>query len=85
MHIFLPLQKNNLQIYPLWVCPYTQSSCPGMIRQRTGRNILYVDIGAYGITEKPTYDPIETTRKLEEFVRSVNGFVNFCTLSSLYF
>uniref|UniRef100_A0A914UU02 Delta(24)-sterol reductase n=1 Tax=Plectus sambesii TaxID=2011161 RepID=A0A914UU02_9BILA len=63
----------EVEIYPVWLCPYNLPSAPGMLRQRSGRNILYVDVGVYGTVTKPDYRPRETTRRLEKFVRSVEG------------
>lgn len=67
------LFDKELEIYPLWLCPFNQPSCPGMFRQRSGKNIMYLDIGAYGITTKPTYEAAKSTRVLEDWVRSVHG------------
>ncbi|CAB3400499.1 unnamed protein product [Caenorhabditis bovis] len=65
---------NEVEIYPLWICPFKLPSCPGMLRQRSGSSVMYVDVGAYGITKKKSYDAVETTRRIEAFVRSVKGF-----------
>uniref|UniRef100_A0AC34R6X8 Protein SMG9 n=3 Tax=Panagrolaimus sp. JU765 TaxID=591449 RepID=A0AC34R6X8_9BILA len=67
------LFDQEVNIYPIWLCPFNLPSSPGMVRQRSGRNILYLDIGVYGNCELETYNPKETTRKLEAFVRSVQG------------
>jgi delta24-sterol reductase len=67
------LFDKEVKIYPLWICPLTLPSSPGMVRQRAGRNIMYVDIGVYGNCTAETYEPKETTRKIESFVRSVQG------------
>ncbi|KAK5972796.1 hypothetical protein GCK32_012282, partial [Trichostrongylus colubriformis] len=63
----------ELQVYPLWLSPYNQPSCPGMIRQRSGRNVLFVNVGVYGLPEKPHVEPKASLRRLEEFVRESNG------------
>ncbi|CAJ0587020.1 unnamed protein product, partial [Mesorhabditis spiculigera] len=65
--------EKEVDIYPLWLCPFVLPSLPGMIKQRTGKNQLYIDLGVYGVTHVKTYEPRESTRRLEEFVRSVNG------------
>ena len=41
-----------MEIYPIWLCPFNLPTRPGMVRQRAGTNVLFVDIGAYGVTEK---------------------------------
>lgn len=58
------------------------------MKQKSGRNVLYVDVGVYGACKKDgmigreggregesiaDYDPKKTTRELEEYVRSVEG------------
>ncbi|KAE9551454.1 hypothetical protein FO519_005327 [Halicephalobus sp. NKZ332] len=67
------LFEKEISIYPIWLCPFNLPSSPGMVRQRTGKNMLYVDIGVYGNCTLENYEPRETTRKLEEFVRKVQG------------
>uniref|UniRef100_A0A914CYZ3 Delta(24)-sterol reductase n=1 Tax=Acrobeloides nanus TaxID=290746 RepID=A0A914CYZ3_9BILA len=67
------LLHKEVQIYPMWLCPFNLPSIPGMVRQRTGRNVLFVDVGVYGNCTLETYDAKETTRKLEKFVRDVEG------------
>uniref|UniRef100_A0A7E4ZQF1 Delta(24)-sterol reductase n=1 Tax=Panagrellus redivivus TaxID=6233 RepID=A0A7E4ZQF1_PANRE len=69
----IDLFHEEVEIYPLWLCPFNLPSSPGLIRQRTGTNIIYVDIGVYGSCELEKYHPVDTTRKLESFVRSVKG------------
>ncbi|KAK6734370.1 hypothetical protein RB195_017883 [Necator americanus] len=61
------------QIYPLWLCPYNQPSCPGIVRQRSGRNVLFVNVGVYGVAKKSNFHPKISIRRLEEAVRSLNG------------
>lgn len=64
-----------LQIYPLWLCPLKLPNNPGMVhpaKEDIGEE-MYVDIGAYGVPKVQPFCPEETTRKLEAFVRKVNG------------
>lgn len=69
----LDICSKEIEIYPLWLCPYNQPSCPGMIRQRSGRNVLFVNVGVYGLLPKSEDDPKHCIRRLESFARSVNG------------
>ncbi|VDM73137.1 unnamed protein product [Strongylus vulgaris] len=62
--------NRETEIYPLWLCPYNQPSCPGMIRQRSGRNVLFVNVGVYGVGKEPSKLSI---RRLEEAARTANG------------
>ncbi|XGW08350.1 hypothetical protein V3C99_011012 [Haemonchus contortus] len=63
----------ELEVYPLWLSPYNQPSCPGMIRQRSGRNVLFVNVGVYGLPGKSDVNPKASIRRIEDFVRYVNG------------
>lgn len=47
---------------------------PGMLRSPSGQQELYVDIGTYGVPKVSNFHPIETTRRVESFVRSVKGY-----------
>merc|ERR1719510_195892 len=35
---------------------------------------MFVDVGVYGVPKNDRFDAEKTTRKVEEFVRNVNGF-----------
>jgi delta24-sterol reductase len=75
-------------IYPIWLCPFKLPAQPGMLRPSTNKEEMFVDIGVYGVPKANTpihssntcflqaerFDAEKTTRKIEEFVRSVNGF-----------
>ncbi|WKX97643.1 hypothetical protein Q1695_013367 [Nippostrongylus brasiliensis] len=65
--------EREYEVYPLWLSPYNQPSCPGMIRQRSGRNVLFVNVGVYGISPKSRINVKDSFRRLEEFARTVNG------------
>ncbi|XP_064626464.1 delta(24)-sterol reductase-like [Lineus longissimus] len=65
---------HEVNLYPLWLCPFTLPSNPGMVHPRGDKQEMYVDIGAYGSPSVKNFEPIATTRKVEEFVRKVNGF-----------
>ncbi|KIH47513.1 FAD binding domain protein [Ancylostoma duodenale] len=69
----LEVCDKETKIYPLWLCPYNQPSCPGMVRQRSGRNVLFVNVGVYGIANRLDFNAKVSTSRLEEAVRSVNG------------
>lgn len=46
-----------------------------MLRAPSDQEELYVDIGTYGVPKVENFHPVETTRRVESFVRSVNGYV----------
>ena len=62
-------------MYPLWVCPFLLPNNPGFVHPKTGRDEMYVDIGAYGAPTTPNYHNVETTRRIEAYSRSVHGLV----------
>lgn len=62
-----------VQIYPVWLCPFKLPSAPGMLRIHSGPEEMFVDIGTYGVPKVSDFHPVETTRRVESFVRSVKG------------
>jgi len=46
-----------------------------MLRTRSGAEEMFVDIGTYGTPKVNNFHPIETTRRVEAFVREVNGYL----------
>ncbi|XP_071799602.1 delta(24)-sterol reductase-like [Asterias amurensis] len=66
--------ERETKLYPLWLCPFLLTSLPGMVHPKGNEDEMYVDIGAYGTPKTKNFQFVETTRRLEEFVRSVNGF-----------
>lgn len=69
----LELSHHELKIYPVWVCPFVLKETPSMVHRKHSDDI-YLDIGVYGTTLLPTYNAVETTRKMEKFVRDQQGF-----------
>ncbi|KAK2191875.1 hypothetical protein NP493_43g00011 [Ridgeia piscesae] len=65
---------NEINMYPLWVCPFLLPNNPGFVHPKKGFDEMYVDIGAYGAPTTPHYHNVETTRRIEAYVRSVHGF-----------
>jgi Delta24-sterol reductase len=65
----------EVNLYPLWLCPFWLPSRPGFLQSdgipQTGE--MYVDIGAYGEPKTPNFHFRSDTRKLEAFVRRHNG------------
>lgn len=73
--------KNSLQvfdqqveIYPIWLCPFKLPANPGMLNSKSDGDKMFVDVGVYGVPKRAGFDCEIVTRKVEEFVRSVNGF-----------
>ncbi|CAL4063547.1 unnamed protein product, partial [Meganyctiphanes norvegica] len=70
----LEMFEKEVKIYPIWLCPFKLPPNPGMLRPVGDAETLYVDIGIYGVPGVDDFHPINTTRRVEEFVRNVKGF-----------
>nr|CAI5844807.1 unnamed protein product [Callosobruchus analis] len=69
------LFKETVNIFPIWLCPFLLPQNPGMVHPKKMQDAeLYVDIGVYGVPAVKHFRPKESTRKLEEYVKKVNGF-----------
>ncbi|XP_002740991.1 delta(24)-sterol reductase [Saccoglossus kowalevskii] len=64
----------ELKLYPLWVCPMLLPSIPGMVHPKSDQDEMFVDIGAYGEPKRDGFKARDTVRRLEKYVRSVDGF-----------
>ncbi|XP_063795730.1 delta(24)-sterol reductase [Pseudophryne corroboree] len=64
----------EINVYPLWLCPFILPSQPGMVHPKGNEAELYVDIGAYGEPKTKHFDAKASMRQLEKFVRDVHGF-----------
>ncbi|BFZ16325.1 hypothetical protein BsWGS_19364 [Bradybaena similaris] len=75
-HLGLSLNvfDKELELYPLWVCPFKLFNQPGLVHPHGDQDEMYVDIGAYGTPKCKGFSTIPSTRKLEDFVAKVNGF-----------
>lgn len=58
----------------MWLCPFKLPADPGMLRPLDGKSSLFVDIGTYGVPKVDNFHPVETTRRVEKFVRNAKGF-----------
>ncbi|XP_063399264.1 delta(24)-sterol reductase-like isoform X1 [Mytilus trossulus] len=70
----LKVFHDEIEMYPLWLCPFKLYNLPGMIHPQGASDEMYVDIGAYGAPKTKQYEAKRTTRKLEAYVSKVNGF-----------
>lgn len=70
----IELFHREVEIYPIWLCPFKLPAHPGMLRPHTNKDEIFVDVGVYGVPKNDRFDAEKTTRKVEEFVRNVNGF-----------
>ncbi|EDO36241.1 predicted protein [Nematostella vectensis] len=70
----------NFELYPLWICPMYLPRTPGLVhapvdkRRPHSDGRMYVDIGAYGTPKVKNFVARENMRRVEAFVKSVDGF-----------
>ncbi|MEQ2219537.1 Delta(24)-sterol reductase, partial [Xenoophorus captivus] len=64
----------EINVYPLWLCPFLLPPGRGMVHPKGQQEELYVDIGAYGEPKVKHFEARASTRQLEKFVREVHGF-----------
>uniref|UniRef100_A0A8C5R7Y1 Delta(24)-sterol reductase n=1 Tax=Leptobrachium leishanense TaxID=445787 RepID=A0A8C5R7Y1_9ANUR len=65
---------DQINVYPLWLCPFILPSNPGMVHPKGNEAELYVDLGAYGEPRTKHFNAKASMRQLETFVRDVHGF-----------
>lgn len=63
------------QLYPLWLCPFKLSQNDrGMVHPINKNDLMYVDIGIYGVPKVNNFVPQKTTREIEDLVTNCNGY-----------
>ncbi|KAJ8306436.1 hypothetical protein KUTeg_016981, partial [Tegillarca granosa] len=70
----LEVFHQEIEMYPLWLCPFKLYNLPGMIHPEGNQDEMYVDIGAYGAPKAAGYETVKSTRNLEAYVTKVKGF-----------
>jgi len=65
---------NEVEIYPIWLCPFSLPSNPGMLKTVSGKQEMFVDVGVYGVPKNTEYETVKSTKNVEDFVRKVSGF-----------
>ena len=72
----LKLMHDELDLYPLWLCPMLVPKTPhrGLVNPSGEKDEMYLDIGAYGNPRTKNFVAVDTVRRIEQFVRDVKGF-----------
>ncbi|XP_077290094.1 delta(24)-sterol reductase-like isoform X2 [Arctopsyche grandis] len=67
---------SEIEIYPIWLCPFKLYNDPGMIhpKQVNVDYEMYVDIGVYGVPQANNFETVKSTRNIEDFVTKNDGF-----------
>lgn len=53
--------------------PFKLGNAPGFVRNVNNASEIYVDIGLYGVVKTETYTAEYITKRLESYLREVNG------------
>jgi delta24-sterol reductase len=82
----LSVFDKEVSIYPLWLCPFaiprSGTAHTGFLEKAKCDNAkggaespcMYVDIGAYGNPTVPGYHARDSSRRIEDYVRRVDGY-----------
>ncbi|XP_051868747.1 delta(24)-sterol reductase [Pristis pectinata] len=65
---------SEINVYPLWLCPFNLPSLPGMVHPKGDEAELYADVGAYGEPKTKQFEAKSSTRQLEQFLRDSHSF-----------
>ncbi|KPJ19555.1 Delta(24)-sterol reductase [Papilio machaon] len=64
----------ELQVYPIWLCPFKVFRQPGQLRVTSGDWQMFVDVGIYGVPKAKGFETVPSTRRVEDFVIKNKGF-----------
>lgn len=70
----LDVFHKEIELYPLWLCPFMLYNNPGFIHPEGNADEMYVDIGAYGAPKASGFQAVQATKNLEAYVKKVKGF-----------
>lgn len=71
----LDVLHEEFEVYPLWVCPMRIfASDAGFIQPARDGEEMFVDLGVYGVPKSKKFSARACVTRVEEFVRSVEGF-----------
>ena len=65
----IELFHREVEIYPIWLCPFRLHAQAGMLSSPSNRDEMFVDVGVYGVPRNDRFEAEKTTRIIEEFVR----------------
>lgn len=63
----------EVEIYPLWLCPANGALDNGPLKFKD-TDPIHIDIGIYGFSEKENFDAQNSLRRMEGFTRLHNGY-----------
>ena len=65
--------KENLEIYPLWLCPLRSTKNPEKLSPNYISGDLILDIGIWGQTEKTKANPVDVNKEAEKICSQLGG------------
>ncbi|XP_021965625.2 delta(24)-sterol reductase-like [Folsomia candida] len=68
MKMALQFFHDQVEVYPVWLCPVKAINEPGYIKSEGNADKMYMDIGLYGYSGKPDqYEVVKSNKALEQF------------------
>ncbi|XP_035716516.1 delta(24)-sterol reductase [Folsomia candida] len=68
MKMALQFFHDQVEVYPVWLCPVKAINEPGCLKFEVDEDKMYMDIGLYGYTGKPDqYEDEKSNKALEKF------------------
>uniref|UniRef100_A0A0N5AGJ0 Delta(24)-sterol reductase n=1 Tax=Syphacia muris TaxID=451379 RepID=A0A0N5AGJ0_9BILA len=67
----------EIEVYPIWLCPFALNPTTGFLRQTSGRRLMFCGICVYGDSLKCNAISLDNIKRIEQFVCSVSGFKMF--------
>uniref|UniRef100_A0A8D9A8C8 Delta(24)-sterol reductase n=1 Tax=Cacopsylla melanoneura TaxID=428564 RepID=A0A8D9A8C8_9HEMI len=65
---------DNIEVYPVWICPFLLKDLPGLVHPEKSEDTLYVDLGLYGEPKADGYHSKKTISALENYLGKIRGF-----------
>jgi delta24-sterol reductase len=72
---FTSICDNELNVYPIWICPYKiiKHDYPGIMSLE--KSELYVDVGYYGLSNNDSFNMAKSIAEIENLVIDIKGFI----------
>ncbi|CAJ1333627.1 unnamed protein product [Effrenium voratum] len=66
----LDLGDEALGVYPIWLCPYLNKhhDVVGIHHPHSNEDVMYIDVGYYGLPSVPSFDMRAALRRIEEWL-----------------
>ena len=75
MNHFTSVCNKELNVYPIWICPYKIIGNDYLGLMSKKKSELYVDIGYYGLSKNKSFEMENSITKIEDLVIDLNGYI----------